>query len=376
MIRVLHFVDYFLPETMNWIQRLVECTGPEYEHYFCAKYYHPSFESDVRLWTQTGWASTYPVPLGRKIMAKGLSYLRSRGLESKIWKEKIDIFHFHFGHVALEYMDLIKSFGDRSVVSLYGFDYEFLVFKKPEVKRKYKEMASMGVLFVTEGNYSSKLLESYNIPASRIRKVHMLFHPGKSNKIKPLGFPLILFQAASYSEKKGQDVLLKALGHCRNRDRFRLVLHGEIADREYFSYLIEIISRYDLRNVSLGPKISPVKYFRMLSESHFICNLSRRSKLHDTEGGIPVLLKDALCASKPVLSTFHCDIPDTIVHGYNGFLFQEDEDRAVTGCLDYLAGISPNEYAGLSFRAGESVRLKLNSGITAGELEDVYRLRI
>jgi colanic acid/amylovoran biosynthesis glycosyltransferase len=204
----------------------------------------------------------------------------------------------------------------------------------------------------------------------------MLFHPRKFKRIKPLAFPCILFQAASYSEKKGQDVLLKALGHCRNRDRFRLVLNGEIADRDYFNYLKEIISRHDLRNVSLGPKMSPDKYFRMLGESHFICNLSKRSKLHDTEGGIPVLLKDALCASKPVLSSFHCDIPDTIVPGYNGFLFQEGDERAVTSCLDSIAVMSPNEYAGMAFRAGESVRLKLNSGITAGELEEVYRLRI
>ncbi len=371
-IRILHFVDYYLPETMNWIQRLVQSTGPNYVHHFCAQYYHPGYKDQIGFWSRFGSESEYPVPTLKKIWSRAYSLVHRKNLEDAIALEKIDILHFHFGHVALHHFHLIRLMGRRCVVSLYGFDYEFLVHKKPEVKRKYAEMADCGACFITEGNYSSRLLESYHIPRSKIRQVHMLFLEKFPIQIRPLSHPCILFQAASYTEKKGQDVLLKALANSRSRHHFRLILNGETVDPVYHRELEQIIRLNKLENVTLGPKISTEKYFHLLQASHFICNLSKRSKWNDTEGGIPVLLKDALCAGKPVLSTFHCDIPDTVVSGYNGFLFDENDDLEVSQCLDHISAMSPKAYVRLSYHAAESVRMKLLAEITARELQAIY----
>jgi len=375
-MKVLHILDYYLPVTMNWIGRLIESTEQDVTNYISSKYYSPDQTQLDTRFKNFGIASTYPVKTSKKLI--NIFFKRSFELQIKkfVELEKIDIIHFHFGNIAIEYIRLIRKFGNKCVVSLYGYDYEYLCHLKPTTKKYYLEMASIGVKFVVEGSYSKSWLESIQIPSVNIKMVHMLF-PNELKKEKHFSnSKILLSQPATYTEKKGQDSFLNALASSKCKDRFVVQMHGEIADPNYHKELLKIIKFGNLKQVTLDTKISFSEYGKLLQKSNFIFNLSQRSKNNDTEGGVPMILKDALASGTPVLTTSHCDIPDWISHGYNGFLNLERDISGVTNSLESIAQLSQTDYQRLCSSAFESVRLKVNAEITKSELIDLYHGRI
>ncbi|MBK7810305.1 MAG: glycosyltransferase family 4 protein [Saprospiraceae bacterium] len=375
-MKVLHILDYYLPVTMNWIARLIESTEDEATHYISSKYYSPEQAKLDNRFKSFGIASSYPVKTSKKLIHLFFKRAFEQQIEKFIQHENIEILHFHFGNIAIENIRLIRKFGDRSIVSLYGYDYEYLYHLKTSTKKYYQEMVSYGVQFVVEGSYSKSWLESIQIPSANIKMVHMLF-PKELKKEKHFtNSKILLSQPATYTEKKGQDSFLYALASSKNKDRFLVQMHGEIADSYYYKELQKIIKLGNLKQVTLGTKISFEEYGKLLQKSNFIVNLSQRSKNNDTEGGVPMILKDALASGTPVLTTIHCDIPDWISHGYNGFINHERDISGITDSLQYIAQLSQSDYQRLCFSAIETVRLKLKAQITKNELIDLYHGRI
>ena len=84
----------------------------------------------------------------------------------------------------------------------------------------------------------------------------------------------------------------------------------------------------------------------------------------DTEGGCPVFLKDSLALGRPVLATPHCDIPDLLVHGYNGLMAVE---------YDFLLRCSPKQHAEFMKNACRSVHANAGSWFSATETLGVYK---
>jgi colanic acid/amylovoran biosynthesis glycosyltransferase len=57
----------------------------------------------------------------------------------------------------------------------------------------------------------------------------------------------------------------------------------------------------------------------------------------DTEGGAPVTLLEASATGMPVLSTFHCDIPEVVINSQSGYLVPEgDVDALVDRLRDLI----------------------------------------
>lgn len=53
----------------------------------------------------------------------------------------------------------------------------------------------------------------------------------------------------------------------------------------------------------------------------------------DSEGGAPVSLIEMAASGMPVISSRHCDIPEIIQHGINGFLADERDVDGIQNCL-------------------------------------------
>ncbi|MBK9271023.1 MAG: glycosyltransferase family 4 protein [Saprospiraceae bacterium] len=372
----MHILDYYLPVTMNWIARLIDITQDNATHYICSKYYNPEQAKLDSRYKYFGIASSYPVKSLNKIIHLFFKRSFEHQIEKFIQQENIDILHYHFGNIGIENIRLIRKFGNQSIVSLYGFDYEYLYHLNASTKKYYQEMASCGVHFVVEGNYSKSWLESIQIPKSSIKKLHMLFPHEFRREKSFLNSKILLSQPATYTEKKGQDAFLNALASSKYRDRFVVQMYGEIGDIHYYKELQKIIKLGNLKQVTLGNKISFEEYGKLLQRANFIVNLSQRSKTHDTEGGVPMVLKDALASGTPVFTTAHCDITDWISHEYNGFIHQERDTSGMIDSLENIASLSASDYHRLCSSAFESVRLKLEGEITKNELIGIYHDRI
>ncbi len=376
-------MDCFLPETMNWLEKLLEESSDKCEHHIYSSFYKRPRNEKFK-YVDAGINCSYPVSILSKIKNKINQASNIKQLDNYIHQQKIQLIHFHFGNVAIQYKDWIQKTGLPFCVSLYGFDYEYLVYKNRSIKSDYVFLSKLGGRFIVEGDYSRKLIQRYGISIQQIHIVHMLYdrqHQKSGNFFNVAEFPITysqpikLFQAATFTEKKNQLGLVEALQD-RHASCFIISFYGEQVDKIYFQELEKAVKSKYKHCIQIHDKISLDEYLNALDNSHFTINLSKRSKQNDTEGGCPVILKDGLSLGKPGISTNHCDIPEIIVNGCNGFLLPENDHSAVTELLDRLLLLSQKEYTKLCCNARESVKTNISQKITEQDLLSVYKSMI
>lgn len=370
--KVLHFLDYFLPETMNWLEKLLQSSADQCQHILCFKYLDPKINVSFERIPFIGIKAETPLTFSNKLLSKVQILLFSNKIVQYIQNNDIDLLHFHFGNVAIEFESIILSKIKPSIISLYGYDYEYLVYRKPETKNLYSKFAEYGAHYIVEGHFSQQLLLSYQIPKGKIHILQMIFNRTGVVSSNHFGRPIRLIQVATYTEKKGQLILLQALLLCKNRNQFILEFYGEIGNLRYYNELVNFINTHALNNVKLNKKLTVDDYLITLGQAHIAVNLSMRSSVMDTEGGCPVFLKDALVLGKPIFTTYHCDIPDIGVNDYNGWLIREGDIQEAVSKLELIAHLSTNEYLQYSYHAKESVTCKLNINLTGNKLIDIY----
>lgn len=369
--KILHIIDVFLPDTMNWLERLLDETKEDCEHHIYAEYYISPLNRKYKF-VDAGIASSYPIPLFSKLKARLVHSGISKILLQYIQQHKIQLVHFHFGHVAIKFKNWIQKTELPFCVSLYGFDYEYLVYQNPQVKSEYLLLSKLGGQFIVEGKYSKALIGNYGIPNDKIHIVHMLFEREQQKSIVPYTIPIRLFQAATFTEKKNQLGLINALRD-KHASRFIISLYGEQPDKSYFAEVKNAASKQHKHCIRIHDSVELKQYLQLLSQTHYSINLSRRSQLHDTEGGCPVFIKDSLNLAKPAIGTSHCDIPELIANGFNGYLLPENDSSAVSELLDQFLLVTQRQYNQLCMNAAETVKTNIQQNITRQELIHVYQ---
>lgn len=371
--RVLHIIDCYLPETMNWLEALWYCSLDRCEHHIHADYFIKPASGPIKFLT-AGQIKSYPLSITDKIRLKLSIYKKIKELSIRLEQNVFDRIHVHFGHMAVRYQGFLLESKIPLSISIYGFDLEYLVRKKPETKSIYLRLANHGAEFIVEGEYSKKTLMSYGIAEENIKVVHMLFGRGKISHPKFYQQPICLLQAASFTEKKNQLGFLDALKD-RHSSKFRIKLIGEAADSYYFKEVKAMAKVKKQHQIQILDKMPLDCYVKELHNCHFSVQLSKKTIDLDSEAGCPVFIKDSLCLARPVLSTFHCDIPELIVHDFNGLLCPENDSSAVSDNLDKLLLMSHNDYLQFCRNAIESVKINLENNQTANDLYAAYGIQ-
>ncbi|HEX5626292.1 MAG TPA: glycosyltransferase [Saprospiraceae bacterium] len=356
---------------MNWLDQLIQANSDACEQFVYATYNIRSWSPHLKS-TIEGTQSSYPIPWYNKVISKWKLRSHQRELDKLIRTDRIDLMHFHFGNVAILNLDWIARLSIPICVSLYGYDYEYLITKNPDTLAAYRKLASLNSIFIVEGRFSKSVLEGYGIPGNQIKILHMLFNRGVPGTVIPYHQPVWLFQAATFTEKKNQLGLLEALQD-RHRSRFIIRMHGEIADANYYRELKRVIKSKPSHHIQIGGLLPFENYIQALRRHHFSINLSKRSLSKDTEGGCPVFLKDSLSLGKPVISTKHCDIPELVINEFNGYLLEENDIRAVTWLLDKLLHLSDRKYLNLCSNAKHGVESNLLQNLTRDEMLKIYK---
>ena len=374
-IKVLHIIDVYLPETMIWLEKLLLLSTDIYEHHIHTDYLIRKVNSEFIQANHNQIIVAYPINTFDKISNKIRQFLKPNEVLNYIRVHHIDILHVHFGHLALDYFDTIRNLKIPSVISFYGFDYERLPYLYPKIKLKYEALGRLGCFFIVEGNYSKNLLHSYGITKERIKIVHMLYAHQYAFVQQSLARPIRFVQVATYTEKKGQDIFLEAI---KTIDKPNLVVdfYGEIANQQYYNKLQNLSKNLKHVQIRFHSKISFEQYKLILQQSDIAVNLSRRSKEFDTEGGCPVFVKDALWFGKPVFSTDHCDIPEIVVHGLNGWIAKEDSVESASQILSQILNLSENEYRSYATNALMSVNCNAKGQITLSDIIACYNSMI
>ncbi len=371
-MKVLHLMDCYLPETMNWINAMLAVTSFQCEHHLAANYEIEQISGPWKRVPDYSIRSKYPIPWTNKVSRKIREAASVDALKKYIGAQSIDILHIHFGNILCQHFSWIKEMDIPICCSLYGYDYEHLVRFKPRVLEAYVEMGKREKFcFIVEGSYSKNLLHRYGIDWSKLKVVRMLFERVGMFSIKKYQPPIVLLQAATYTEKKNQIGLVEAIPRSL-QGKLRVEMYGEIKDKQYYKALMRAVRSRPHLDIRVNSKLSLGSYLRKLEESHFAVNLSRRAADADTEGGCPMFIKDALVSGRPVLSTRHCDIPEWVWDGYNGWLVPEFDVAGVKEVLGNMVALSQKEYCKLARQAYEVFRYHAKTNQCGHELIEVY----
>ena len=271
--------------------------------------------------------------------------------------------HCHFGNFGFHALPLKKHLKIPMVTMFYGFDASRLPKIKPIWTERYLELFGKGDLFLVEGNHMKATLMKLGCAAEKIR----IFHLGVDIEripYKPRRLyedrTLRLLAAGSFREKKGLPYAVEAFALAR-KDYPRMTLtiigdasgaRGEEEEREKRK-ILESVTRNKLQNCVTFLGYQPHnRFIEALYRHHLFISPSVTATDGDTEGGSPVAITEASASGVPIISTWHCDIPEVVIHKKSGLLVKErDVDSLHKAILHFIEDHEYIEQYGSTGRA-------------------------
>ena len=367
-MKVAHLFDRYLNSTMSWAYRLIKNTPGVRQVVLSPivirnRFFDCSFEfveDPVQKWFHfPAVKREWDVPKMRDIWnALALRTYFPVYVKSVILRRKIDVLHAHFAHVGVAYMRIARQMQIPLIVSFYGTDYERLPFEQPSYKKWYRQMFEIADFIICEGKNGVLLLAKLGCPAEKIRIVKLGIDIGNIPDFtkKKTTNSLSLIQAATFTETKGfiytVQAFLLALEDCPN---MTLTLVGEKWEKKYWLKVQKLIF-----NSGHGNKIKVLEFVeddfhQFLSQFDVFIHPSCYSKLMECEGGAPIVLLDAQAVGLPVISTFHCDIPEEVIHTETGLLSQEKDIFSLKESIVRFYKMEDYEFQQFSRRARKHV---------------------
>jgi colanic acid/amylovoran biosynthesis glycosyltransferase len=350
MKKVLHYKDGpYLPLTENWIYEIVG----HHRRYLPFIYCHgilnrESFPANnIRSLESDSWNKN-PAIFFNLLWNKFFGFYPY--FYYSLRKDKPTVIHAHFGSSGHSILRIKKMFNIPLITTFYGQDLSMLPNKFPKWKEKYKKLFQEGELFLIEGSHMKKSLTNLGCPENKIKIQHqgidlkkipfILRNIERDKEIKVL-------ISASFREKKGIPYAVEAIGIVRKKlpkIKIKLTIigdstgdkEGEIEKRK----ILDTVERYNLKATTKMLGFQPHRAFlQELYEHHIFLSPSVTASTGDTEGGAPVSIIEASASGIPVVSTFHCDIPEVILNNKSGYLVKE---KGVKGLAEKLYDLISN----------------------------------
>jgi colanic acid/amylovoran biosynthesis glycosyltransferase len=255
----------------------------------------------------------------------------------KLKKSKCSLIHAHFAYVGWNFIPVAKILKIPLVVSFYGYDYDFLPNTQPKWKRRYKKLFQYGAFFLTEGEFGRKRLIKKGVPSDRV-KVH---HLGVDVETIPFnirrfvqGETFRLVMIAGYVEKKGHRVLVETMHLLKIRNMISNISLTLIGNGPTKHEITDLIKKCDLEKYVTCVNYMPYNDLHQeLLKYHVFIHPSFTTSDGDCEGGAPVVLLDAQATGMPVIATYHCDIPEEVLHRKTGLLVPENDVESLVDAI-------------------------------------------
>lgn len=337
MLKVIHFSPVWLEMTQTWcysqikhlpesIQNHVVCRSTRnldqfrHEPIHCLK------------------SENYPLYLFSKLMwSLGVKDYNAY-MKQKVKEIRPDVIHSHFGNNGWMNLKIAKESGIPHVVSFYGQDLSMLPKKNPIWLKRYRDLFEAdNALFLCEGGHMRRCLIDMGCPPDKV-KLHRLGVAVDQIAFKPRqwrkGETLKVLIAGSFREKKGIPYALKALAELKDSLPLQITIIGDAGDMAEKQAILQVIEQGGLKEMTrmLGYQPHSVM-FEEAYRHHLFLSPSVTAESGDTEGGCPVSIIDMAASGMPIVSSFHCDIPELILQGETGWLAEE---RDVSGIVSAI----------------------------------------
>lgn len=378
-LSVAHAVKTWLPRTQVWLyQQLRHLPETITSHVVCDRLENPGEfplpnvhalrERSRLLYLEELALRRYDLPnLSAELLA-----LARRG--------DVRVLHSHFGRTGWNYLWTARAAGLRHVVSFYGVDISYLPRAHRLWRWRYRLLFEAVDRVLVEGPFMARTAEDLGCPPSKLRVqrlgVDLDAIPYRPRRREP-GEPLRILIAAAFREKKGIPYALEAVARLHRAGvPLAVTIIGdsspppEAGDDK--ARIHATIAEHGLAPIVRLLGFQP--YARLLEEAarhHVYLSPSITARSGDTEGGAPIGLIEMAASGMPVVSTFHCDIPQVLSHGATGLLAQERDVEGLVAALRWLLD-HPGEWPRLTAAARAHIAERFDVRTQARALAAIY----
>ena len=379
MIRVVHSTPVWLPQSHTWIWGQVRCLPPDRVEplVVCERTEHLDQFAVPRL------ACLADAPRLRAMWDKGLRKLGVRRhtgfLVQQIRRAGAQILHSHFGSQGWTDSGAARRAAVRHVVSFYGADASQLPTVEPAWRTRYAGLFRTCARVLCEGSHMARCLAALGCPNEKIRVCHLGVDleriPFLPRTRRP-GEPLRILIASTFREKKGIPLALEAVAVLRRTTPAEVTVIGdathEIASQKEGRRIRQTVADCGLQGAVrfLGFRTYP-EFMDEAYRNHVFMAASVTAGDGDAEGGAPVALIEMAASGMPVVSTWHCDIPEIVASGVSGLLAEERDVRGLAQHLEWLA-THTDQWAVMAAAARRHIENEYCARRQGERLADIY----
>lgn len=260
-------------------------------------------------------------------------------------KLRPQVFHLHFGNEAWREMNLVNKIGVPHVVTFYGYDVSRLPKVDPVWLGRYKELFDNVDIVLCEGPHMARCIKDLGCDPKKVHVHHLGIEvtdiPYRPRQWMP-GMTLRVMILATFREKKGIPYALEALGQLKDQIPLQITIIGDASIEERSqrekNRIYKVVEKYNLTPYINFMGFQPHRVlFEEAYKHHIFLSPSVTAEDGDTEGGAPVSITEMAATGMPIVSTFHCDIPEVIKDGETALLAEEKNVSQLCEKLLWLA---------------------------------------
>lgn len=249
---------------------------------------------------------------------------------------EVDVLHAHFGYDAPLAAAAALELGKPLVVSFHGADASSYL-RNPTWPQAYREILPRTAAIVLDYHGMADRLVDLGARRETISVIRtgidLSFWPLRTSWAET--GPVRLLSVGRLVEKKGHVLLLHALARARRLGLdATLALVGEGNEERL---LRELVKAYALDEVVTFLGVMDRAAIRDLMPAYDVFVLASHTSADGNEETTPLVLKEAMAAGLPVLSTFHAGIPEVVADEVSGVLVPEGDDQALVDGISRIA---------------------------------------
>ncbi len=257
--------------------------------------------------------------------------------------------HIYFGHVAPQFLPLMKAWPRPVLVSFHGADAA-VDMEKPRYRAAMQQVFTHAALLQCRSEALASDLIALGAPREKVilQRTGIPMEEWKyQERCTPEEGAWQFIQSCRFIDKKGLDTTLRAFAIiAKTYPKATLLLVGDGPQRAELEALAASLGLAErVQFTGFKPSGFLLKY---IYASHIYLHPSRTSADGNREG-VPNAMLEAMATGVPVVATHHGGIPEAITDGVSGLLVPENDPEALAA-------------ATLRLLADKELRLRLGEG--------------
>lgn len=307
----------------------------------------------------------------------------SPGIWWRLGKDRPALIHAHFGNAGYDILAQKMLFNIPLVTSFYGADISTLPKTSLLWRYRYQLLFKFGDRFLTTGRHMRRSAINAGCPPEKAKVfpigIDLGGIPYKTRTLTKSGEVRILY-AGRLAQKKGVpdlvdafSLLLNALPDKKIRLTIAAAVDNSLEQQKEKRLVLAKINDYHLQpHVTLDwARKSYPDYIAQLYKHHLFVSPSVTADNGDDEGGYLLSSLEASASGMPIISTQHCDIPDTVADGKSGYLVPEHRPDLLAKKMTSLC-LNPQNWAIIGQTGRDLVEKKFNDKKQIVRLEKIY----